>query len=122
MSDIHSDKIFLRSPIKLYSPSLPQEYDFLDENPNRFQVEVHHPGYSPTDSLLFTFYAWDHPNGGLHFNFVYCACLVIADNQEGYLSSSSGGAPIDAQPDSLLRAGKYYYHVPHTGKCFERFI
>lgn len=66
-------------------------------------------------NVLFTLYAWDHAEGGLHHGLAHIACAIIAGNRHnGYLSESRNGPPLLAEDDGLLRAGDYYFHIPHT--------
>lgn len=101
------ERVRLRPPVTLYPTSL--NYILW---PNH-RVFFHHPAYEARNDLLFSLYAWDHPDGGIYHAVAHNACAIIADNRiDGYLSNTRNGAPIDAAMDDILPLGHYYFHVP----------
>jgi hypothetical protein len=91
-------------------------YSFLATPPITLRINFRHPAYEPGDDLLFTLYAWDHAEGGLHYGLAHTACAIVAGNRhDGYLSATRNGLPLAAGDDSVLRLGDYYFHVPCTG-------
>jgi len=115
---LHHGKIKLRDPSGIFPAALPSHFSFLASGPGRRRINFHHPAYEPNDDLLFTLYAWDHEEGGIHHGLAHTACAVIAANRpDGYLSQSREGTPVAVGIDDVLPVGDYFFHVPRTGKC-----
>jgi hypothetical protein len=82
-------------------------------------VNFRHPAYGPDDNPLFTLYAWDHADGGIHHGFAHSACSIFADNRtDGYLSTTcvgEHGERVQAAWDEVLPAAvvDYYFYVPY---------
>ena len=113
----HHGHILLREPSSLFPAPLPAHYSFLSSAPgSRRRINIRHPGYEPEDDLLFTVYALDHEEGGIHHGLLHTTCAIISGNRyDGSLSKSGDGTPIAAGMDDVLQAGEYYFHVPYTG-------
>lgn len=96
----------LRPPATLHSTTL--EYDMADH-----RIFLRHPAYSTEESLLFSLYAWDHPDGGLYHAVAHNACAIIAGNRtDGYLTATRDGPQISTAMDGILFPGDYFFHVP----------
>lgn len=107
----------LRDASSLYPGCLPESYSFLAASPVGRRINFRHPAYGDGDDLLFTLYAWDHADGGLHHSFAHTACVIISGNRvDGYLSESREGIPVPLGWDDLLFASDYFFHVPCEGK------
>lgn len=115
-SAILSHELQLRERSSVFPSSLPPHYAFLARPPIQHRINIKHPGYDKRDEDLLTLYAWDHADGGLQYGLVLDACNIIAGNRPGgYLSTRRGGQAIEADTNALLRAGNYYFHMPHPG-------
>ncbi|KIM40496.1 hypothetical protein M413DRAFT_412424 [Hebeloma cylindrosporum] len=54
------------------------------------------------------------PKGGIHYGTALVACEILTCNKSGYLSSSrnrDGDGRVNVDLDSVIPAGKYYYHL-----------
>ena len=54
------------------------------------------------------------PTFGVHYGTAITACQILACNEKGYLSTSRDGhahGRINADLDSIISPGKYYYHL-----------
>ena len=54
------------------------------------------------------------PTFGIHYGTAITACQILACNEKGYLSTSRDGhahGRINADLDSIISPGKYYYHL-----------
>lgn len=110
------DPILLRDPADVFPIPLPAAYSFLSRSPIQHRINIKHPAYAEEDNNLFSLYAWDHADGGLHYGLVYAVCTIVAGNvRRGFLSTSRGGPAIESGKDSVLRAGSYYFHIPNPG-------
>jgi hypothetical protein len=107
-----SRPIRLRPVASLFPEPLPEDYTFLSDVAFDKQICIRHPAYDDGDDILLVLPAQDHADGGIHYGLVITACHIIANNQDGSLTASRTGAPIDADLDDVLYAGDYYYHVP----------
>lgn len=113
--------IRLREPATVIPCPLPQHYEFLrGPVPRRkYRINFRHPAYEPDDNILFTLYAWDHNDGGIHHGFAHNACSIFADNHtDGYLSQTcegEHGERIHVAWDEVLPAAvvDYYFYVPY---------
>ena len=115
MSPFHG-KINLREAASIFPTAPPANYSFLSSPTALRRVNFRHPGYDLDHNLLFSLYAWDHEEGGIHHGLAHTACALFAGNcLDGYLSESREGGPIAGGMDEVLRAGDYYFHVPHKG-------
>ncbi len=76
----------------------------------RGDVEVLHPGYN---QIFFSLPAFDSLAGqfGVNRSIVEDACRIITNNQDGFLTTDHQGSAPVPNVDSLLRPGKYYYHL-----------
>ena len=120
-SSISPHALKLRESSGVFPPPLPAHYSFLTRPPTQHRINIKHPGYDKKDDDLFTLYAWDHEDGGLHFALVLDACTMVAGNRDGgYLSTTRGGPAIVAGPDDILRAGNYFFHMPAPGTSSRR--
>ena len=80
----------------------------------KHRVLIRHPACLPYEDLLFSLYAWDHPNGGIYHAVVHNACAIIADNRlDGYLTATRNGPRLSIGMDEILSPGSYYFHVPN---------
>jgi hypothetical protein len=110
------EPILLREPADIFPKPLPAAYSFLSRPPIPHRINIKHPAYAVEDENLFSLYAWDHADGGLHYGLVHAACTVVAGNARGgSLSTSREGQAIESDRDHILRAGSYYFHVPNPG-------
>jgi hypothetical protein len=115
----HHGPIKIRDPAVVNGSTASPDYDFLKVNVSAsHRINICHPAYAPGDDILLTLAALDHPEGGIHHGFALSLCAIIADNCDGYLTSTRYGDRIEAGFDDVLKAEHdYYYHVPHPGKC-----
>lgn len=88
------------------------------------RLDVYHPGY-PGSKPLLSFHASD--NGGVDYTVVYYACCIVAGNvwaesegrkldrneKDAFLSRSVQATPIAIPKDNILRAKRYFFHVPN---------
>lgn len=125
-SDQIRQSIHIREPAAVIPGPVPEQYEFLRAlAPQRkYRINFRHPAYAPDDNLLFTLYAWDHAEGGIHHGLAHNACSIIADNRtDGYLSrvcDGEHGRRIEAGWDDVLptAGGDYYFYVPYPlGRC-----
>jgi hypothetical protein len=113
--------IHIREPATVNLGPAPECYEFLKAPAPRrkYRVNFRHPAYGPDDSPLFTLYAWDHADGGIHHGFAHSACSIFADNRtDGYLSTTCDGEHgerVQAGWDEVLPAAvvDYYFYVPY---------
>ncbi|EOD47903.1 hypothetical protein UCRNP2_5350 [Neofusicoccum parvum UCRNP2] len=81
------------------------------------RIVFRHPGYSDEASVLLSLQAPDDPAGGLHHETARLACAIVAGNRwDGFLSESRDPTvtPTSIQPDGILRAPEYYFHLPNV--------
>lgn len=80
-------------------------------------IDIAHPAWpEKCDSFLVLSTLDNLEQGTSHFRTVWLACSVVAGNRfDGYLSRSRtpGDEILDPDPDYMLKAGKYWFHVPH---------
>ncbi|KAL9594886.1 MAG: hypothetical protein Q9219_006778 [cf. Caloplaca sp. 3 TL-2023] len=77
-------------------------------------VQIRHPGLPSTRNIIFHFNAYDHPQGGIHHQFAFTACAIVAGNQwDGYLSSTARGEPVGSFEDTPVLTEKDYFYHPH---------
>jgi hypothetical protein len=82
------------------------------------RINICHPAYAPGDDVLLELSALDHPEGGIHHGFALSLCAIIANNCDGYLTTTRYGNRIEVGFDDVLKAEHdYYYHIPHPGEC-----
>jgi hypothetical protein len=115
----HHGPIKIRNAAVLNGSTASGDYDFLKANVSAsHRLNICHPAYEPGYDIRFTLAALDHRKGGIHHGFVLSLCAIIADNRDGYLTSTRYGDRIEAGFDDVLKAEHdYYYHVPHPGEC-----
>ena len=115
----HRGPIKIRNAAVLNGSTASRDYDFLKANVSAsHRLNIRHPAYAPGYDVLFTLAALDHPEGGIHHGFVLSLFAIIADNCDGYLTSTRYGDRIEAGFDDVLKAKHdYYYHVPHPSEC-----
>jgi hypothetical protein len=115
----HHGPIKIRDAALVNVSTASPDYDFLKATvSDSHRINIRHPAYAPDDDILLTLDALDHCEGGIHHGFALGMCAIIADNCDGYLTSTRYGDRIEAGFDDVLKAGRdYYYHVPHPGKC-----
>lgn len=114
-------RIYLREPATVIPSPVPEQYEFLKAPiPQRkYRINFRHPAYDPDDNILFTLYAWDHAEGGIHHGLAHNACSIISDNRtDGYLSRTCDGEHgerIAASWDDVLPSAisDYYFYVPY---------
>ena len=81
------------------------------------KIRFRHPGYPDTGNLnvLLTLYAFDHPDGGLHYGTAFLACAIVAVNAfNGYMTETRDGDKLEMEWDGLLLKKEYYFNVPST--------
>jgi hypothetical protein len=87
------------------------------ETLSRHKIIIKHPAYDEhgLSNEMITLPAWDREEGGLHFGTVHLACAIIACNAfYGFLSQDRAGKDtVKLDPEEILPAGAYYFHVPH---------
>ena len=83
---------------------------------DRSELLIHHPAPGlPRRPPLLVFPAYDRtPDGkwGVHYHLVLEACCILANNGEGYISSTPNSQGRVSGTTSILKAGCYYYVVP----------
>ncbi|KAL9104947.1 MAG: hypothetical protein Q9163_000192 [Psora crenata] len=78
-----------------------------------YRVEFKHPAYPPGLDKFLTLPAFDHPNGGLHYNTAKIACGVFAGNRwDGFFTVDKDGEALDCDGEDILPPGPYYFHLP----------
>ena len=111
-------------PIQLRAPRELQEANAIDECFKYLssagadeRINIRHPGYSPSNDLIFSLHTLDHATAGVHHGFVLDACAIIADNRrDGWLSIDRGGNDrVEGDLDHVLSNGDYWYNVPGDG-------
>ena len=117
-SDHHSP-IKIRNAAVLNGSTASGDYDFLKANVSAsHRINIRHPAYAPDDDILLTLAALDHPEGGIHHGFALSLCAMIADNCDGYFTTTRHGSKFEAGFDDVLKAEHdYYYHVRHPREC-----
>jgi hypothetical protein len=108
----HHGPIRIRPVATLFPEPLPKDYTHLSSVSFNKKIFIRHPAYDDRDNVLLVLPAQDHADGGIHYGLIITACHIISNNQEGSLTASRTGAPIQADVDDVLCAGDYYYHVP----------
>jgi hypothetical protein len=110
-------------PIQLRPPRELQEANVIDELFNYLssaaeeRINIRHPGYGPNHDLLFSLHTPDHATEGVHYGLVLDACAIVADNRrDGWLAiDREGENRVLGDPDHILSAGEYWYHLPGEG-------
>src|SRR6266487_564593 len=96
-----------------FPPPLPFPPQSFSDNPDH-TINFRHPAY-PDDfnqNILLTLYAFDHPDGGLHYGTAFLACALVAGNAwNGYFTTTVDGPKVVKEDDQLLREKNYYFHV-----------
>ena len=95
--------------------SMPEHLDGVNtiSNNDRHLIKFKHPAYTDESSTFLTLSAFDHPDGGLHYNTAKIACGIIAGNKwNGYFTAERGGQPIDTKDDDIIPCGTWYFHLP----------
>ncbi|CZR64040.1 uncharacterized protein PAC_13937 [Phialocephala subalpina] len=119
--------VYLREPATVIPGPVPKQYEFLKApGPLRkYRINFRHPAYARDDNPLFTLYAWDHVEGGIHHGLAHNACSIFADNRiDGYLSRTCDGEHgerIKAAWDDFLPAADtdyYFYRQASTNMVF----
>lgn len=113
--------IEIREAATVLPSPIPPSYEFLraPTTSRRYRINFRHPAYEPGENILFTLYAFDHAEGGIHHGLAHNACSIFADNRtDGYLSSTcsgEGGERVQASWDEVLPASAvdYYFYVPY---------
>lgn len=113
--------IQIREPATVFLVPAPEHYEFLKAPTpqHKYRINFRHPAYEPDDNPLFTLYAWDHAEGGIHHGLAHNACSIFADNRtDGYLSTicdGEYGERVQAGWDDVLPATivDYYFYVPY---------
>jgi hypothetical protein len=112
-------KLYIREPATIVLGLVPEQCQFLKAPSPRhkYRINFRHPAYAPDDNLLFTLYAWDHAEGGLHHGLAHNACVIFANNRfDGYLSRTCNGEHgerIETAWDDVLPAADYFFYVPY---------
>src|ERR1700722_6703067 len=90
-----SDQI--RDPAVINGSAASPDYDFLKADVSHsHRINICHPAYALCDDVLLTLSALDHPEGGIHHGFALSLCAIIADNCDGYLTTTRYGNKIEA--------------------------
>ena len=113
--------VYVREPASLFPSPIPRQYEFLQApvHHRKYRINFRHPAYAPDDNILFTLYAWDHDEGGIHHGLAHGACSIFAGNcTNGYLSRTCDGEHgerILAAWDEVLPAAiaDYYFYIPY---------
>ena len=75
-----------------------------------------HPGYEAPFNTLFSLPRVERTSNGpwgVHYLTALTACQVVANNAfDGYISDQADGAPLTADPDSILSRSQYFFIVP----------
>lgn len=107
-----------RDSIELRAPPLPPQQSLGYKSLPHRLICFRHPGYPDNANLnvLLTLYAFDHPDGGLHYGTAFLACAIVAVNAfNGYMTETRDGHKLEMEWDGLLLKKEYYFHVPSTG-------
>lgn len=81
-------------------------------------IEIQHPGYDDSNTLIRMPAVDGEPRRkGVHYATIHSACAILANNRfDGYLSRSKSGdingQRVLADPDHIVPAGTYFFHVP----------
>jgi hypothetical protein len=85
-------------------------------------MQFRHPGYPDHNNILLVFPALDPtalpstttPHSfGLHHETARLGCAIAANNRwDGFLSEDKQPVAVPLEPDAILPAGTYYFHVP----------
>ena len=106
-----------RHGIEVRETSPPQQSPSY-KSPSHHKICFRHPGYpdNANHNVLLTLYAFDHPDGGLHYGTAFLACAIVAVNAfNGYMTETRDGDKLEMEWDGLLLKKEYYFHVPSTG-------
>jgi hypothetical protein len=107
--------VYLRPPAQINTSTTCEQYTFL-AGPLSIErrLKICHP---VSGDILMVLNADDHEQGGLHHGFILSACAIIAQNNEGFLSSSRDiGDRIIAHIDEVIPVGQYYFFVLNSRK------
>ena len=108
-----SSKCF--NTLRQLPPQLPESEH--NQRQSRRHIRFRHPGYPDVghQNILLGLYAFDHPDGGLHYGTAFLACAIVAANAfDGYLSETRAGPKLEPEWDQILFKDDYYFHVPPT--------
>ncbi len=86
--------------------------DTISHNPSH-RIEFKHPAYTDNCNTFLVLAAFDHPNGGLHYNTARIACGIIAGNRwDGYFTATRDGPSLSLLGDDLILNGQLYFYLP----------
>ena len=94
---------------------LPEHLDGADKishNPSH-RIEFKHPAYTNNCNTFLVLAAFDHSDGGLHYNTALIACGIIAGNRwDGYFTAARDGPRVSLGEDDLIPHGQLYFYLP----------
>ncbi|KAL9003999.1 MAG: hypothetical protein Q9188_003161 [Gyalolechia gomerana] len=94
---------------------LPEHLDRVDTislNPLH-QIEFKHPAYPASSNTFLILHAFDHPNGGLHYNTAKIACGIITGNRwDGSFRRDVDENDLVYGDDDIMPSGVYYFILP----------
>lgn len=77
------------------------------------QVEFKHPAYPAGFDTFLKLPAFDHPDGGLHYNTAKVACGIIAGNRwDGSFRTGTDEHDLHFEDDDIMPLGVYYFLLP----------
>ncbi|KAL6717731.1 hypothetical protein ACLMJK_003816 [Lecanora helva] len=115
MSRIAFNKRALLSVV-LREPFQPLSETVHNVPPPLRTIRFRHPGYPNSSNILLVLYAFDSPDGGLHYGTAFLACAIVAVNAfNGYMTETLDGDKLEMDWDKLLIKEDYYFHVPPAG-------
>ncbi len=86
--------------------------DTISHNPSH-RIEFKHPAYTDGCNTFLLLAAFDHRDGGLHYNTALNACGVVAGNRwDGYFTATRGGLTLSLLDDELIPCGQLYFYLP----------
>ncbi|KAL8942839.1 MAG: hypothetical protein Q9211_001225 [Gyalolechia sp. 1 TL-2023] len=84
----------------------------ISTNPSH-RIDFKHPAYPAGSDSFLILYAFDHPDGGLHYNTAKVACGIIAGNNwEGSFRKEVNGPNLPFGDDEVMPAGQYSLWLP----------
>ena len=78
----------------------------------RSKIRIRHPGYDDSNNVLLELYAYDHPNGGIHYETACISCGILAGNRwDGILTLHSEYRGESPPSNGILIGEDCYFHL-----------